>query len=44
MATVNYTPGPKKTVRLTEEQEAKLEALSNEELDYSDLNTSRLGK
>ena len=37
MTTVNYTPDPKKTVRLTEEQEARLEALSDEEIDYSDI-------
>lgn len=37
MTTVNYTPDPKKTVRLTEEQEARLKALSDEEIDYSDI-------
>ena len=37
MTTVNYTPDPKKIVQLTEEQEAKLEALTDEEIDYSDI-------
>jgi uncharacterized protein (DUF4415 family) len=37
MTTVNYTPDPNKIIKLTEEQEAKLEALSDEEIDYSDI-------
>ena len=37
MTTVNYTPDPKKKPQLTEEQEAKLAALSDEEIDYSDI-------
>ncbi|MEM8720036.1 MAG: BrnA antitoxin family protein [Cyanobacteria bacterium P01_G01_bin.39] len=37
MTTVNYTPDPKKTIRLTEEQDAKLEALADEDIDYSDI-------
>jgi uncharacterized protein (DUF4415 family) len=37
MTTVNYTPDPKKIVQLTEEQEARLEALTDEEIDYSDI-------
>ena len=37
MTTVNYTPDPQKVVRLTDEQEAKLDALSDTEIDYSDI-------
>ncbi len=37
MKTVNYTPDPKKKPRLTAEQEAKLAALSDEDIDYSDI-------
>ena len=37
MTTVNYTPDPKKVVRLTEGQEAKLESLTDNEIDYSDI-------
>ena len=37
MKTVNYTPDPKKKPRLTAEQEAKLAAMSDEDIDYSDI-------
>jgi len=37
MTTVNYTPDPKKKPQLTEEQEARLAALSDEDIDYSDI-------
>ena len=37
MTTVNYTPDPKKKPQLTEEQEAKLAMLSDEDIDYSDI-------
>ena len=37
MTTVNYTPDPKKKPQLTEEQEASLAALSDEDIDYSDI-------
>ena len=33
---VNYTPDPKKKPQLTEEQEARLAALSDEDIDYSE--------
>ena len=36
MKTVKYTPDPNKT-QLTEEQEAKLASLADEEIDYSDI-------
>ncbi len=37
MKTVNYTPDPKKKPQLTAEQEAKLAAMSDEDIDYSDI-------
>jgi uncharacterized protein (DUF4415 family) len=37
MTTVNYTPDPEKQIGLTPEQEARLEALKDEEIDYSDI-------
>ena len=37
MKTVNYTPDPKKKPQLTEEQEAKLAAMSDKDIDYSDI-------
>ena len=36
MTTVNYTPDPRK-IQLTEEQEAKLASLADEDIDYSDI-------
>ncbi len=35
MKTVNYTPDPKNQPQLTAEQEAKLAAMSDEDIDYS---------
>jgi hypothetical protein len=37
MTTVKYTPNPHKKPQLTKEQEDKLMALSDEDLDYSDI-------
>ena len=37
MKTVKYTPDPNKKPQLTEEQEAKLASLADEEIDYSDI-------
>ena len=37
MTTVKYTPNPQKKPQLTEEQEAKLAVLSDEDIDYSDI-------
>jgi uncharacterized protein (DUF4415 family) len=37
MTTVNYTPDPSQKKQLTEEQEAKLANLSDENIDYSDI-------
>ncbi len=37
MKTVNYTPDPKNQPQLTAEQEAKLAAMSDEDIDYSDI-------
>ena len=37
MNLVNYTPNPNQKPQLTSEQEAKLAALSDEDLDYSDI-------
>ena len=37
MTTVNYTPDPNQKVQLTEEQEAKLASLADEDIDYSDI-------
>lgn len=37
MTTVNYTPDPNQKIQLTEEQEAKLASLSDEDIDYSDI-------
>ena len=37
MTTVNYTRDPKKKPQLTEEQEAKLAMLSDEDINYSDI-------
>jgi uncharacterized protein (DUF4415 family) len=37
MTIVNYTPDPSQKAQLTEEQEAKLATLSDEDIDYSDI-------
>ena len=37
MKIVNYTPDPNQKPQLTPEQEAKLAALSDEDIDYSDI-------
>ncbi|MDJ0658944.1 MAG: hypothetical protein QNJ42_05575 [Crocosphaera sp.] len=37
MKTVKYTPDPQKKVRLTKEQLNRLEKLSDEKIDYSDI-------
>ena len=37
MKTVNYTTDPKNQPQLTAEQEAKLAAMSDEDIDYSDI-------
>ncbi len=37
MTTVNYTPDPQKKPQLTEEQEARLANLEDEDIDYSDI-------
>ncbi|MDJ0582728.1 hypothetical protein [Crocosphaera sp.] len=37
MTTVNYTPDPHKKAELSEEQLSRLEALSDEDIDYSDI-------
>jgi uncharacterized protein (DUF4415 family) len=37
MTIVNYTPDPSQKNQLTEEQEAKLANLSDENIDYSDI-------
>ncbi|MGB5637284.1 MAG: BrnA antitoxin family protein [Waterburya sp.] len=37
MTTVNYTPDPKKKPHLSAEQEARLAALADEDIDYSDI-------
>lgn len=37
MTTVNYTPDPHQKPQLTQEQEEKLTALSDEDIDYSDI-------
>ncbi len=37
MTTVKYTPDPQKKAQLTKEQSARLEALSDENIDYSDI-------
>ncbi len=37
MTTVNYTPDPQKKVQLTKEQLNRLEKLSDENIDYSDI-------
>lgn len=37
MTTVNYTPDPNQKIQLTEEQEAKLASLADEDIDYSDI-------
>ena len=37
MKLVNYTPDPNQKPQLTPEQEAKLAALSDEDIDYSDI-------
>ncbi|MDJ0600409.1 MAG: hypothetical protein QNJ37_16410 [Crocosphaera sp.] len=37
MTTVNYTPDPEKKAQLSKEQSSRLEALSDEEIDYSDI-------
>ncbi|MFM2311893.1 MAG: hypothetical protein RLZZ04_1169 [Cyanobacteriota bacterium] len=37
MTIVNYTPDPSKKNQLTEEQEAKLANLADQDIDYSDI-------
>ncbi|MBE9047825.1 BrnA antitoxin family protein [Pleurocapsales cyanobacterium LEGE 10410] len=37
MKNVNYTPDPNQKPQLTQEQETKLAALSDEDIDYSDI-------
>jgi uncharacterized protein (DUF4415 family) len=37
MTTVNYTPDPNNKIQLTQEQEAKLATLADEDIDYSDI-------
>ncbi len=37
MKTVKYTPNPQKKVQLTQEQLNRLEKLSDEKIDYSDI-------
>ncbi|WP_019506445.1 BrnA antitoxin family protein [Pleurocapsa sp. PCC 7319] len=37
MSTVNYTPDPNNKPQLTQEQKAQLDALSDENIDYSDI-------
>jgi uncharacterized protein (DUF4415 family) len=37
MTIVNYTPDPNQKIQLTEEQEAKLASLADEDIDYSDI-------
>ncbi len=37
MTTVNYTPDPQKKAQLSKEQLSRLEALSDEDIDYSDI-------
>ncbi|EAZ94367.1 hypothetical protein [Crocosphaera chwakensis] len=37
MTTVNYTPDPEKKAQLSQEQLSRLEALSDEDIDYSDI-------
>lgn len=37
MTTINYTLAPKKKPQLSEDQEAKLAVLSDEDIDYSDI-------
>ena len=37
MKIVNHTPDPQKKPQLTQEQEAKLATLSDEDIDYSDI-------
>lgn len=37
MTTVKYTPDPNNKPQLTKEQEARLEALTDENIDYSDI-------
>ena len=37
MKLVNYTPDPERKPQLTPKQEAKLAALSDEDIDYSDI-------
>jgi uncharacterized protein (DUF4415 family) len=37
MTIVNYTPDPSQKAQLSEEQEAKLATLADEDIDYSDI-------
>ena len=37
MTIVNYTPDPNQKIQLTEEQEAKLASLADEDINYSDI-------
>lgn len=37
MTTVNYTPDPHKKVQLSQEQSSRLDELSDEDIDYSDI-------
>jgi len=37
MKTIKYTPTPNKTPQLSEAQEARLASLSDEDIDYSDI-------